>query len=73
MYIKQKEPTDLEMFKMFDRNKKGKISALDIQTVLNQMGEYIPIEEIEKKIEEAGGEDGQLTYEQFKEAMANGL
>ena len=58
---------------MFDRSKQGKISAQDIQIVLNKMGEYLLLDEIEEKIEKAGGMDGKLTFEQFKDVMANGL
>ena len=73
MYLRHLEPTDLEVFEMFDRSKQGKISAQDIQTVLNKMGEYLLLDEIEEKIEKAGGMDGKLTFEQFKEVMANEL
>jgi calmodulin len=68
------EDTDeelIEVFKLFDRDANGFISALELRQALTNLGEKLTDEEVDEMIREADVDgDGQINYQEFLEMMA---
>ena len=55
-----------ETFKVFDKDGNGFISADELRHVINNLGEKLTDDEVEKLIREADiDDDGQINYEEF--------
>ncbi|GAB1597423.1 neo-calmodulin-like [Argonauta hians] len=56
-----------EIFRVFDQNKDGFISAMELYQVLSRLGEHITKDEVEEMVKEADlNGDGQVDYDEFK-------
>jgi calmodulin len=59
-----------EVFKIFDRDASGLISAAELRQVMTSLGENLTDDEIDEMIREAGQEgDGQIDYNEFVQLM----
>ncbi|KAK3093733.1 hypothetical protein FSP39_019382 [Pinctada imbricata] len=58
-------------FKMLDKNGEGYIMGKELRNIMTTIGEKLSEEEVEEMIKEAEmGEDGRISYEEFKEAFS---
>ncbi|XP_028548810.1 calmodulin isoform X2 [Dendrobium catenatum] len=65
-----KEDELKEVFKVFDRDQKGFISATELKNVLISLGEKLTDEEAEQMIKEADFDgDGKVNYDDFVQTM----
>ncbi|CAB4013129.1 calmodulin 12 [Paramuricea clavata] len=61
-----------ELFQVFDMNSDGKISAVEVQTIMSQQGERINNEELQELIREADLDgDGFINFQEFKLFIKN--
>jgi Ca2+-binding EF-hand superfamily protein len=59
-----------ETFEMFDTDHNGFVSAVELKTVLNQLGEVISEQEAENMIKKADIDgDGQINIDEFNQMM----
>ncbi len=60
----------LEAFKIFDRDNKGYITALELRLVMNNLGEVLSPYEIDELVKEADIDgDGHIDYDEFLKMM----
>ena len=60
----------MEAFKVFDKDGNGYITALELSSVMNSLGEKLTEEEVEEMIREADIDgDGQIDYDEFVRMM----
>eukprot|EP00397_Hematodinium_sp_SG-2012_P047181 GEMP01053551.1.p1 GENE.GEMP01053551.1~~GEMP01053551.1.p1 ORF type:complete len:154 (+),score=43.85 GEMP01053551.1:319-780(+) len=60
----------IEAFKVFDRDSSGFISAQNLRSVMNNVGETLTDEEVDEMVTEADLDgDGQINYEEFVRMM----
>ena len=58
------------IFKYFDKDGNGYITALELSSVMNSLGEKLTEEEVEEMIREADIDgDGQIDYDEFVRMM----
>ena len=70
--IKQKDEPDIsdeDLFKMFDADGNGTLTAQEIHDALKSVGEDISVDEIEKGMTEAGITNGRIDLATFKQLM----
>ncbi|XP_063681917.1 calmodulin-like [Bolinopsis microptera] len=69
-YGTQKEDDLKDAFKVFDQDNNGYIDAVELQTILSNMGENLPMDQVEDMIREADlNGDGLIDYEEFIKMM----
>jgi len=62
----------LQAFKIFDKDGNGLISKEELQAILENFGEYLDEEQIDKMIKEIDNDgDGFISFEDFVNAMSN--
>lgn len=73
MMSKANKEQDLrEAFKVFDKNGDGKISKMELKTVLESLGQHLTDRELDDMMNEADtNHDGAVDFEEFKKMMAN--
>eukprot|EP00397_Hematodinium_sp_SG-2012_P060343 GEMP01078446.1.p1 GENE.GEMP01078446.1~~GEMP01078446.1.p1 ORF type:complete len:159 (+),score=50.14 GEMP01078446.1:136-612(+) len=55
-----------EAFLVFDRDKSGSVSAIELKHVMNNLGEQVTDAEVEEMIKEADADgDGELSFDDF--------
>merc|ERR1712025_1408860 len=60
----------IEVFKVFDRDGNGFISAAELRHVMTNLGEKLTDEEVDEMIRDGDGDgDGQINYEEFVKMM----
>lgn len=69
-YGTQKDDDLRDAFKVFDQDNNGYIDAAELQTILSNMGENLPMDQVEDMIREADlNGDGLIDYEEFIKMM----
>ena len=62
----------VEAFRVFDRDGNGFISAAELRSVKNGLGENLTDEDVDEMIRDADIDgDGQINYEEFIENLIN--
>eukprot|EP01059_Diplonema_ambulator_P013689 TRINITY_DN24246_c0_g1_i2.p1 TRINITY_DN24246_c0_g1~~TRINITY_DN24246_c0_g1_i2.p1 ORF type:complete len:172 (+),score=65.65 TRINITY_DN24246_c0_g1_i2:47-517(+) len=70
--IENKEQEIVEAFRVFDRDGKGMISAVELRHAMCNLGEKFDDIEVDEMMREAGpkgGPDGDINYEEFTKKM----